>query len=137
MSVQCPSCGNIEFQLRLITNLELADEVLTEMDMKKSYSCVVCDYTIGEVDDLEMLTITVYIVGDSMSGRRQGLSRIKDLDIDRAGVLDVLAANGCYRYNDDPKSPWVFTRSAWKRFDADPAQRLADKQHGVKIEEMI
>ena len=141
MPVQCPSCGNIEFQICPRANLELAGEVITEIDVKKVYSCIVCDYTISEVSDLELLTITVYIIGDSISGRRQGLRRVTEaigFVVGTEGQMVLLANQGGFPLElGDGTIAWVFTKSGWKRFDADPVQRLANKQHIVKIEEMV
>jgi hypothetical protein len=83
-----------------------------------------------------MLTINVYIVGDSVSGRRQGLFKItKKTGIEfGATAMDGLSRHGYFQLADD--GAWVFTKGAWQRAESDNL-RFADQQYVTNIEEMI
>ena len=102
-----------------------------------------------------MITIDVYIVGDSISGRRQGLNKIakgSDYGWDEM-AMEWLSKNGYFQLihpgnapinyakgaaqvirGDD--SPWVFTEGAWRRAEADPGFQLIAEQYAVNLKEM-
>ncbi len=160
--IKCPSCEKEDYEVHLISNLHFTPKevsiqstapanTLIELNVRKYFTCLECNYVISSPDDLEMITIDVYIVGDSISGRRQGLNKITkgvwSIWQEKAGlemVMKQLAKDGFVRlmYELDgitPKndSPWVFTKGAWKRAENDPGFRLTEGQYAVNIKEMI
>ena len=137
--IKCPSCEGIDFDVRLITNLIMASATaeIESYNIRKAFVCPSCGYTIGGLEDLDMSTIYVYLIGDSLSGRRQGMNKIEaktGIAIDPDKHAGRLAVVGYFKLADDA---YVFTKSAWKRSDADPEFRLTDGQYAVQIEEMF
>lgn len=140
-----PNCGNKEFEFRLICNLRLRpDGIITEDNAHRIHSCAKCGYNISDAKDLALKTIDVYIVGDSISGRRQGLNKMYrawplpvDKDIMVATMMDELARDGYSKRDSLSEGYWIFTKSAWKRAQQDPEFRLSDGQYTVNVKEMI
>ena len=154
--VKCPSCEKEDFEVHLISNLHLTPEEeniqstappnsLIELNVRKYFTCVECNYVISSPDDLEMITIDVCIVGDSISGRRQGLNKIGCMLVIpekwMESSMDALAKDGYinikFKVSDhEERKFWVFTKSGWKRAENDPEFRLTEGQYAVNIMEM-
>ncbi len=141
--IKCPSCENLEFEAHSMGNLNLTFQKppgVTIINSKRFCTCTQCGYRIDGVDDLKLTTIDVYIVGDSISGRRQGLSRITMLisygvgnDKDRADM----DKQGYFEFTKPGHSKaYVFTKSAWKRAENDPEFRLIEGQYAVNLQDM-
>ena len=156
--ILCPNCNNQEFEAHSISKLflvhaegaELAarlsewksePDFLRESSIRKLYTCYQCGYAIGDKDDLKMTTIDVYIVGDSISGRRHGLAKVSrglDAKWDIAAMGMLLASDGYFGFGDKDGRPasWVFTKSAWKRAEADHEFRLTEGQYAVNLKDL-
>ncbi len=147
--IKCPSCENLEFEAHSVGNLYLdfnePPNVFT-INLKEFCTCTQCGYRIDGVGDLKLTTIDVYIVGDSISGRRHGLNRIAkekgedpladdfwDADLCTDGVS--FKRTGGKGLIDIPIF-WVFTKSAWKRAENDPEFRLIEGQYAVNLQDM-
>lgn len=154
--IECPSCGKQDFEIHHRSTLSPVPDSDVFVPTYKStfYTCMVCGYRLDDAGDLKLTTIDVYIVGDSISGRRQGLTRIiaatgfrnpddKFLDSWKKASLDRLANEGyfplIYDSNGSPKEgcPFVFTKGGWKRAEADPGFRLMEGQYAVNLKEMV
>lgn len=149
--IKCPNCGTLEFEIHTIVNLTLEAGIIdngaiTWRNPREVRTCIACGYTINSAEDLEMVTLNVYIIGDSISHRRHGLVNLSKKVGDRKWLdseMDLLANPGYFKFQ-LPKIPesghawvWVFTKSAWKRAQSDDSFRLIDKQYSVNVEEMI
>ncbi len=143
--VNCPSCDNQEFEIHERSTLSPAAPSGTGTDALiptykyNFYTCMECGYRLNNVSDLEMVTIDVYIVGDSISGRRQGINRIiKDHGLQDTynalfdTTMDTIGDLGYANHG----LGWVFTKSAWKKAENDPGFRLIAGQYAVNIKEM-
>jgi len=155
VNCDCPNCGCNRHEIHHVGQLQHnADEeaaergeyfVLAYEDI--FFTCIECGYVITDPQDLNLLTITVYIVGDSISKRRQGLNKIA-IDIKYRAPLLIsepysramyfLHEIGYFRIGiDDEISPWIFTKAAWKKAQHDLEFRLTDKQYTVNVKEMF
>ncbi len=77
MNLKCPQCDGEEFMVIPIMTLKLeGNEIVTNKPVKDMFSCIKCGNRVETKDDIEPVTVIVYIVGDSHSGRRQGLNKI-------------------------------------------------------------
>lgn len=136
--IVCPNCGGIEFEFRLISNLKIKGESIVEDNAHRIHTCVKCGYNISGMADLNLRIIDVYIVGDSISGRRQGLNKIAAETNISFKMLETIKtlSEGYFNVTKAPEGPWIFTRDAWKRAKSDPNFRLAEGQYGVNVKDM-
>jgi len=152
--VSCPSCGNKEFEIHEWSTLSPvpSGDSFVPTFIQNFYICMQCGYRLDTTADLELTAIDVYIVGDSISGRRQGLNRVlaqvgrlKCMSSDEwmAGTMGELAKSGyiSFRHDYDTKTiqekSWIFTKSAWKRAEGNPEFRLTEGQYAVNLKGMI
>ncbi len=130
--IKCPQCNGELFMVIPIMTLKLnGNEIVIDEPQKNMFSCIKCGHRVETKDDIEPTTVIIYIIGDSHSGRRQGLNRIykehkfsfplANESLDLSGYVNIEKA-------------WIFTKSAWKKFKGGETFPLADNAH--KIEEI-
>lgn len=136
--IKCPSCGGEKFELHIVGGLKMIKESPELIDIAKYHTCVECEYVIAQPSDLNLIEVTVYVLGNSLSKQRQGLSKMAvddglDLD-DREEREQSLKLFG---YFEIPISNiWVFTKDVWNNYQAKPAFPLAEGQHSVIVKEL-
>jgi len=144
--IKCPSCNGDKFEHHTISGLLMAGDQITPSLLEagsKYYTCVECGYVVAQPSDLNLLTVTVYVLGNSLSKQRQGLHQVSDKEIIDKGLMawdtDDFAANEqalkLFGYFDLPGA-WVFTKTAWEKHQANPDFPLADGQHSVDVKEL-
>jgi len=127
--VECPQCGETNFMVIPIMTLILVGNEIETNELKgQMFSCIKCGNRVEMKDDIEPETVTVYIVGDSHSGRRQGLNKIfKKHEFSFPLVNESMDAMGYVNIS----VAWIFTISAWKRFKDGETIPLSDKAHKI------
>ncbi|HEC61589.1 MAG TPA: hypothetical protein ENI27_04975 [bacterium] len=141
--INCPSCNGVKFESHHVAPLFLLDDgTIVRGAESQHYTCVQCDYVIANPSDLNMLTVTVYVLGNSMSKQRQGLSTFGDGLCPMPSIREKLISNPGYFIFTDTKGdpckngPWVFTKAAWEKYQADPQFPLAEGQHITEVKEL-
>ena len=146
--INCPRCNGDRFEVHFVGAIRLRFDTIVQTGCpSKYYTCVECDYVIASPSDLDLKTATVYVLGNSLSKRRQGMNKIKEETaawylwgstekamhmISQAGYL-AFSGGGGVPYTD---GPWIFTKAAWEKYQADPQFPLAEGQHLTEVKEL-
>ncbi len=145
MKIICPKCNCDKFEVHSVGGLDLASGIyLMLQNSSKYFTCVQCEYVIARPSDINALTeIVVYVLGNSLSKQRQGLNIITEKEsgvpnpwrnlLFLDGYFAILNPDGSPSKN----GPWVFTRAAWKEYQANPEFNLGEEQYVVKIKELF
>jgi hypothetical protein len=137
--IKCPSCDSTRFEVHEIVNLMIDGVGIKQINERKPYTCVKCNFAIENIGDLNMTTIDVYLVGNSMSGMRQGLRKVlKVIDVSlKQGDYD-LASQGFHETGglEGPEEPWIFTKLQWEKVSTGTDFRLMEGQYTVNLVDM-
>jgi len=135
-SIKCPGCGGEEFEIHKYGAMWRDGDFVSVDPNKRFYTCTGCGYIIRSAEDLNMFTVKVYIVGNSLAKQRHGLLAFEDLagiELDKPPAALKLAENGYLDTQSDMTgTPWIFTVNAWKEFKANPAFVLCDESHTIE-----
>jgi len=153
--ITCPRCGGEKFEHHTISGLLLVgDKILpsfvglyqaTLEPDAKYYTCVECEYVITQASDLNLLTVTVCVLGNSRSKQRQGLVSLngeQDMPFIPLKMMDLcigaINKNGYFSHWEDEENKmhsylWVFTKAAWEKYQAEPEFPLAEGQHKTEV----
>ncbi len=74
--INCPNCNGEKFEVHLVGGLEMKAEMPEMVNVAKFFTCVECEYVIAQPSDLNLMTITIYVLGNSISKQRQGFQTI-------------------------------------------------------------
>ena len=134
--ITCPSCGGEKFESHSVGDLELVSNIYLMLhNAAKYFTCVECEYVIAQPSDLNLMTVTVYVLGNSLSKQRQGLKRMIDEGLiypspsQRKINEQSIKQFGCFKTPGD----WVFTKAAWEKYQANPEFPLAEGQHKTEV----
>ena len=143
--IKCPSCGGDQFEKHITGPMRMTRGIIWIFPSKDHFACVSCNYIIADPSDLSMGDpIKVYVLGNSMSKQRQGLTKVFKVLMDtgeeefniaqKESIELLLAGEGYFKGLDNS---WVFTDEAWKKAQADPEFNLAEGQHAVEVRMMF
>ena len=142
--IKCPTCGESKFELHTVGALVIRQNKPELTKAAKYFTCVHCEYVIAQPSDLSPTEIVVYILGNSLSKQRQGLREIfgDASPTALAAAIELLQQEGYLGPNithDIPCNgdPWIFTRAAWEKYQADPKFKLGEGPHVIKTKEMF
>ncbi len=136
-SIKCPRCEGDIFQAKTYTKLTIvADQVKPiGITQKTIHVCNKCGHPVAEPADLETVTITVHIVGNSHSYVRSGVNKalggrlIEYGPKKRSLIQGQLLKNGYAKIDDQV---WFFTSDGWSRHINNREFELSERPHSVK-----
>lgn len=136
--IKCPGCGGEEFEIHKYGAMWREGNFISVDPHKQFYSCINCGYIIRTAEDLNMLTVKVYIVGNSMAKHRHGLREVERIvgrtwNLSSSVILAGLEEDGCLNVlPETPSGLWLFTVDAWKKFKTNPTFALCDESHTIE-----
>ena len=136
--IKCPSCNGEKFEHHIISGLLMAEDKIVPSALetdRKYYTCVECEYVIAQPSDLNLTTVNVYVLGESLSKQRQGLKHLLDEGLLSPAPDQIKTDEQSIRLFGyfEISGNWVFTKPAWKTYEATPDFPLAEGQHKTEV----
>ena len=126
MKLKCPQCGEEEFVILPVGTLRVGNEIEIETPLRNEFSCKGCGFRAETKEDFNPVTVKVWIIRNSVSGRRQDINKISKTE--QFDIIKVANRIEFKKYA-QIENGWIFTSDRWKKHINGDTVKLSDRNY--------